>query len=922
MKKNLLAALLLCFAAVFSLSGGVFAAEPKILVSPAAAAVDTGSAARLTVLADGEDLSYQWWDETGPLVDGAGVGGAVTDTLLLDADCADDGRRFFCVVSNPYGSVRSGAATLTVRHVFDRKVPVKPVFEGEKADCERGVRYYLSCRCGEVSDKDTDTFEAPPLGHTGGTATCSKLAVCERCGKEYGTLKDHSFGGWQYDADRHWRTCSLCGTEADGGEHLPGAAATRNAAQTCLLCGYVIAPPLGHVHRLTYVPEQSPTCTEPGHVAYYSCSCKKRFADSETLTEIGGDLTLPPLGHDFGDYVYNGDASCMADGTETAVCARCGEKDTRTAKGSALGHSYGDYVYNNDASCEADGTETASCVRCDVTVTRPVAGTRLGHDFGNYVYNNDASCEADGTETAVCDRCGKKDTRTVKGSAPGHRYGSAYLSDGAGHWRVCAVCGAKSAAEAHVPGPEATGETGQYCLVCRRLLVPARDHVHRLTAAAGKEPTCTEPGIKTSYVCDCGRRFLDAEGTEEVLGEDDLVLNPLGHRPETLWHSDGDGHWRLCSRCGARLEEGEHSGGTADHRTAAVCSVCGGSYGDVLPHVFERVVDDAYLCAEATCISQALYYVSCSCGERGEETFPFGPLAAHDFSDWGRDGASHWPVCAVCGEEGEAVPHVFEKDEILSDTKTAVYVCVCGAEKREDLTGKEDGDGTGGGKGNGEDSGNGNGSGNGDGNGGDAPAPDGQDKKTLPFTDVASGSWYYDDVVFAYENGLIRGVTETLFAPAVTTSRAMVVTILFRLESAEPELNDVFDDVAAASWYGPAVNWAAKNGIVKGYSPNTFGPDDPVTREQMVTILHRYALWKGVPDTGGASLSGFPDGAAVASWAAPSMSWAVGRSVIFGTKRGNEVLLDPRGMTTRAQAAAIFHRAAPLITADKQLKGR
>ena len=113
-----------------------------------------------------------------------------------------------------------------------------------------------------------------------------------------------------------------------------------------------------------------------------------------------------------------------------------------------------------------------------------------------------------------------------------------------------------------------------------------------------------------------------------------------------------------------------------------------------------------------------------------------------------------------------------------------------------------------------------------------------------------------------------------------------------------------------------------KNGIVKGYSPNTFGPDDPVTREQMVTILHRYALWKGVPDTGGASLSGFPDGAAVASWSASSMSWAVERGVIFGTKRGNEVLLDPRGMTTRAQAAAIFHRAAPLITAEKQLKGR
>ena len=178
----------------------------------------------------------------------------------------------------------------------------------------------------------------------------------------------------------------------------------------------------------------------------------------------------------------------------------------------------------------------------------------------------------------------------------------------------------------------------------------------------------------------------------------------------------------------------------------------------------------------------------------------------------------------------------------------------------------------------------------------------------LPFTDVAVGDWYYDAVAYVYENGLMTGTSGTLFSPNATTTRAMIVTILYRLEGS-PVANGSagFTDVAYGTWYTAAVNWAAANDIVTGYGSGKFGPMDPITREQMAAILFRYADFKGMDTTARADLSGYTDAGDISAYAVEAMSWANAEGFITGT---TATTLKPQGSATRAQVATILTRYA------------
>lgn len=182
-----------------------------------------------------------------------------------------------------------------------------------------------------------------------------------------------------------------------------------------------------------------------------------------------------------------------------------------------------------------------------------------------------------------------------------------------------------------------------------------------------------------------------------------------------------------------------------------------------------------------------------------------------------------------------------------------------------------------------------------------------QDNDT-PFTDVATSAWYYDAVQYVYDNGLMVGTSDTKFSPDVTMTRAMLVTILYRL-AGEPVVTETaaFRDVPANSWYAKAVAWAQENQIVAGYSNSRFAPDDAVTREQLVTMQYRYAKLKGRNVSVSADLSSFRDIGTMSSWAKDAMQWAVAEQVIFGKDSGT---LDPTGLGTRAEAAAIIMRFA------------
>ena len=175
----------------------------------------------------------------------------------------------------------------------------------------------------------------------------------------------------------------------------------------------------------------------------------------------------------------------------------------------------------------------------------------------------------------------------------------------------------------------------------------------------------------------------------------------------------------------------------------------------------------------------------------------------------------------------------------------------------------------------------------------------------LPFTDVAADAWYYDNVRYVFENGMMIGTADTLFSPETATSRSMLVTILWRLEGA-PVVDHAmtFEDVAEGAWYTEAIRWAAANGIVLGYSDTTFGVEDAVTREQTATFLHRYAAFKGYECTADTDAA-FKDWSAVSDWAKASIRWAVGEGLILGT---DQKMLDPLGTAARAQTAAILMR--------------
>ena len=175
----------------------------------------------------------------------------------------------------------------------------------------------------------------------------------------------------------------------------------------------------------------------------------------------------------------------------------------------------------------------------------------------------------------------------------------------------------------------------------------------------------------------------------------------------------------------------------------------------------------------------------------------------------------------------------------------------------------------------------------------------------LPFTDVAAGAWYADAVQFVYDNELMTGVTATEFGPNVTTSRAMLATILYRLEG-EPNVTAAsFTDVESGMYYTDAVAWASSKGIVTGYGDGTFLPNKAISREEMAAMLYRYASYKGYDVTGIKDLGGYSDAGSVSSYAVEALQWATGAGLVTDMGDGT---LSPTGLASRAQIATILMR--------------
>lgn len=194
----------------------------------------------------------------------------------------------------------------------------------------------------------------------------------------------------------------------------------------------------------------------------------------------------------------------------------------------------------------------------------------------------------------------------------------------------------------------------------------------------------------------------------------------------------------------------------------------------------------------------------------------------------------------------------------------------------------------------------------------DEPVP--QNEESIPFIDVNQGSWYYDYVVFVYENAYMIGTSNTTFAPDDPLTRAQIVTVLYRLSgSPEGVAETGFTDLSETHYSYPAVLWAEQNGIVNGITETTFEPSSNVTRQQIATILYRYvATYLGEDASETSDLSGYLDVDAIQDYAYDAFSWAVGVGLINGLEHTEGFKLEPKSATTRAQIAALLYRLCDL----------
>ncbi|MBQ1503714.1 MAG: S-layer homology domain-containing protein, partial [Clostridia bacterium] len=182
------------------------------------------------------------------------------------------------------------------------------------------------------------------------------------------------------------------------------------------------------------------------------------------------------------------------------------------------------------------------------------------------------------------------------------------------------------------------------------------------------------------------------------------------------------------------------------------------------------------------------------------------------------------------------------------------------------------------------------------------------------FSDVEEDRWSYESIKYAYENGYMNGVGGGKFDPEGSLTRAMVVTVLWRREGSPAiAYSPVFKDVKDGEWYTAAVLWAKNSGVVMGTSATTFSPEDEITREQLVTMLCRYAAFKELDVTPSGSIGGFPDASAVSDWALAAVVWATDKGLIKGNRIGGKDYIEPQGNATREQFAAVIQRFCDLF---------
>lgn len=732
--------------------------------------------------------------------------------------------------------------------------------------------------------------EAP---HSGGTATCQVKAICAICGQTYGEFGAHSYdtSAWGYkDADGHAHLCQTVGCTVH--DVLAAHSYDDDGDTTCNVCGYIrsITP---HSHDLQVVAAIPATCASTGNIEYYHCTdCGKLFNDSNGTQELtAADVTIGKLPHT-PVTIPAVPATCEQSGmTEGSKCSVCREVITAQTTIPALNHDW------QPAVCETPET----CTRCHVT-----RGGVLGHDWGRYTVTTPATETSEGVETRTCTRNNAHTQARAIPKLPSRTYGvsGGVHKNGGGPAegvKVTLVLGDRQIASTATDSDGKYSFTGVvpgvYNLVAEKgdVTVTVKVEVVSENVEVG---TIAMPQGNTSSVVEV-KSDDAAESVEAVVGNLEKVFEESGDDKPftnedkkevnqggsieiklTVTKKDTDATSDKIKR---QLSDETNVGLRLELEVRKTVTPLNGT-------PTSTVVEDTDILLETI--------IRLPAALQGKGSYTVYRLHREDVQK----------LTAAKNDNGEFIEVSSDKTTITIHAKLYSEYVIAYQESN---------------------GGNGGNGGSGDGDGGYTPSPpsnipDKTEKTTgyrtclkegtcpiWPFTDAVPSAWYHDGVHYCLENGLMRGVSGGKFLPDGSTTRAQLVTILWRLEGSPKTTGAVrFGDTAGGAWYTEAVRWAAGCGVVKGYDNGCFGPNDAVTREQMAAILYRYAQHKGYDVSAGkdTNILSFDDAFAVSEYAIPAMQWACGSGMVHGIARDGGMALAPRDTTTRAQTATLLTR--------------
>ena len=792
--------------------------------------------------------------------------------------------------------------------------------------------WHVCTTCGETFDKEA---------HSGGHATCSKKATCEVCGLEYGSTTDHDYQ-WQHDNTEHWKACKDCGAvdENTRANHTFGGWVTEKDStctetgtkkRTCTACDYSETGVIEKkAHTADHHDRVEPTCTTMGSIEYWQCSvCGKKFSNADCTVEVT-DVTLPMAAHTLTKTDAKAATCTEAGNAEYWTCSVCKKlfsdsegKNEITAASvviPATGHTADDSGWNSN-------------------------GTNHWHVCATCKEKFDEAAHTGGTATcsskAVCDVC-----KAEYGTTTAHTFISKH--DDTQHWKECSACGAIDPANPktnHTFGEwetvtdstcTATGTKKHTCTGCDYSETGVIEKKAHTTEHHDRvDPTCTTTGSIEYWQCSvCGKMFSDAACTTEVT---DVTLDKLPHSAGTAWEKDTTYHWHLCTSCGSEvMDKAVHTYGdwvTVAEATETeaglrkrTCSVCGyeqteeigilrftvtvrngsgsGEYksGETVTitadrrsgYTFEKWTVDSgnvtlsketdstttfTMPAENVTVTASYRYNGGSgSGSSGSNIVikdENGNVLGKADPDTGIVELPIPPVpAASSSRQAEELEITIPKNTIVkveipvrnvTPGTVVVIVHAGGTEEivRTSIVTK---------------------------NGVALELTSSATVKVYDnskfFSDVPAANWASDAVAFVSSRELFNGTGANTFSPNAPMTRQMLMTVLARLDGTDTSGNA----------YAKGMEWAIRNGVSNGSDP-----EGKITREQLATMLWRYA---GSPSVSG-RMTGFADADQISGYAEDAMLWATKAGIIGGKGNGQ---LDPKGYATRAEVAAMLMR--------------